>query len=154
MTFQRKAKWSSSILLRAIMALDHRKLIRPGKKIPAEFFAFNKSCQQIWVRVNQPFLSFIHHIWGETEALFLSYRPRTTEWSTSQFCNTNCYHSIFRTIEARWALAKPLKKSHLYGQPVLTFAVLAVAIVWMNIDRVTLQHNKELIMFIFYFKIV
>ena len=28
--------------LRAIMALDHRRLIRPGKKIPAEFFAFDK----------------------------------------------------------------------------------------------------------------
>ena len=24
------------------MALDHRRLIRPGKKIPAEFFAFDK----------------------------------------------------------------------------------------------------------------
>ena len=78
------------------MALDHRRLIRPGKKILAEFFAFDKftlqnldlltsraferearagsyhtspdnhandfekvytkSCQQIWVRVNQPFI--------------------------------------------------------------------------------------------------
>ena len=34
------------------------------------------------------------------EALFLSYRPRT-ECSISQFCNTNCTRSIFRTIEAR-----------------------------------------------------
>ena len=54
-----------------------------------------------------------------------------------------------------WALAKPLKKNfqnHLYGQPVLTFAVLAVASVCMNINRITLQHNKEFIMFIFYFK--
>ena len=24
------------------MALDHRRLIRPGQKIPAEFFAFDK----------------------------------------------------------------------------------------------------------------
>ena len=24
------------------MALDHRRLIRPGKKIPAEFFLFDK----------------------------------------------------------------------------------------------------------------
>ena len=51
-----------------------------------------------------------------------------------------------------WALAKPLKKNfqnHPYGQPVLTFAVLAVASVWTNINRVTLQHNKEFIMSIF-----
>ena len=31
-----------SHFLRAIMALDHRRLIRPGKKVPAEFFAFDK----------------------------------------------------------------------------------------------------------------
>ena len=65
------------------------------------------------------------------EALFLSYRPRTTECSISQYCDTNGYHSIFRTIEARVGFGrKPLKKKiqiHLYGQPVLTFAVLAVA---------------------------
>ena len=30
-------------------------------------FAFDKfTCQQIWGRVNQPFILFIHHIWGET----------------------------------------------------------------------------------------
>ena len=57
-----------------------------------------------------------------------------------------------------WALAfKTVKKNfqnHLYGQLVLTFAVLAVASVWMNINTVKLQYNKEFIMFIFYFKMV
>ena len=57
--------------LRAIVALDHRRLIRPGKQNQAEFFCvrevyFTKSCQQIWVRVNQPFIPFVHHSWGET----------------------------------------------------------------------------------------
>ena len=57
--------------LKSIMALDHRRLIRSGKKIRPNFFCvrqvyFTKSCQQIWVRVNQPFIPFIHHIWGET----------------------------------------------------------------------------------------
>ena len=35
--------WQSSsitFILRALMALDHRRLIRPGKTIQAEFFAF------------------------------------------------------------------------------------------------------------------
>ena len=32
------------------------------------------------------------------DALFLLYRPRT-ECGISQFCNTNCTHSIFRTID-------------------------------------------------------
>ena len=52
--------------LRAIMALDHRRLITPGKK-SGQIFCFRqvyfaKSCQQIWVRVKQPFIPFIHHI--------------------------------------------------------------------------------------------
>ena len=34
------------------------------------------------------------------EPLFLSYRP-WTEYNISQFWNTNCTHSIFRTIEVR-----------------------------------------------------
>ena len=43
-----------------------------------------------------------HLRWNSTmrRCFFLSYRPRT-ECSISQFCNTNCTHSIFRTIEAR-----------------------------------------------------
>ena len=59
-----------SHLLRAIMALDHRRLIRPGKNSGRIFCVrqvyFKKSCQQIWVHVNQPYISFIHHISGET----------------------------------------------------------------------------------------
>ena len=72
--------------------------------------------------------------------------------SVSQYCDTNCYSG--RSKHA-WALAVNRWKNfqnHLYGQPVVTFTVLAVASVWMN--RVTLQHNKEFIMFIFYFKTV
>ena len=57
--------------LRAIMALDHRRLIRLGKKKSGQIFClwqvyFTRSCQQIWVRVNEPFIPFVHHIWGET----------------------------------------------------------------------------------------
>ena len=56
--------------LTAIMAFDHRRLIRPGKKSGRIFCVrqlyFTKSCQQIWVLVNQPFIPFIYHIWGET----------------------------------------------------------------------------------------
>ena len=143
------------------MALDHRRLIRPGKKNSGRIFCvrqvyFTKSCQQIWVRVNQPFINL--YVTSEVkqyyEALFLSYRPRTTECSISQYCDTNCYSG--RSKHA-WALAVnrwEKFQNHLYGQPVLTFAVPAVASVWMNINRVTLQHNKEFIMFIFHFKTV
>ena len=59
---------SSSMNLKAIMALDHRRLIRSGKKIRPNFLRstsllmlyLTKSCQQIWVPENQPFIPFIH----------------------------------------------------------------------------------------------
>ena len=94
-----------------------------------------------------------HLRWNSTMSTVLSYRPRRTECSISQLCDTNCYSG--RSKHA-WALAVNRWKNfqnHLYGQPVLTL-VLAVASVWMNIIRVTFQHNKEFIMFIFYFKTV
>ena len=61
--------------------------------------------------VNQHFILFIHHIWGEQyyEALFLSYRPRT-ECSFSQLCKSNCTHSTFRTIKARASFAQQIIK--------------------------------------------
>ena len=58
--------------LRAIMAhsrlgLENKFLEnKPGRIFCVRQVYFTKSCQQIWVRVNQPFISFIHHIWGET----------------------------------------------------------------------------------------
>ena len=56
--------------LRAIMALDHSRLGQAGKRIRPIFchrqVYLTKSCQQIWWHANQPFILFIHHIWGET----------------------------------------------------------------------------------------
>ena len=128
----------------AIMALDHSRLDLENKSdriFCLRQVYFTKFGQQVWGRVNQPFIAGLprarsargtephaHWIWSTSfrlvvtwltertikqyhEALFLSYRPRT-ECSISQFRNTNCTHSIFRTIEARvLLLAKPLKKS-------------------------------------------
>ena len=60
--------------LRAIMALDHSRLglenefleNKSGRIFCVRQVYLTKSCQQIWVRVNQHFILFIHHIWGET----------------------------------------------------------------------------------------
>ena len=76
--------------------------------------------------------------------------------SISQFCNTNCTHSVFRTIEARVGLllTKPLKKMPKITYTASRFSLLQFELwssVWMNINRVTLQHNKEFIMFIFFY---
>ena len=91
--------------LKAIMALDHSRLIRSGKKIRPNFFAFDKftyglltkSCQQIWVRVNQPFIPFIHHIWGETVLWGTVFIIQTSD--RKQYFTILHTHSIFRTME-------------------------------------------------------
>ena len=119
------------------MALDHRRLIRPGKKkhrifcVPQVYFT--KSCQQLWVRVNQPF----HHL---SEVMFKNITSEIKQYYEALFLIIQTtdrmqYFTILRyklhsfniqdDRSTRGPLAKPLKKflSHLYGQPVLTFAV-------------------------------
>ena len=77
------------------MALDHSRLglenkfleNKSGRIFCVRQVYLTKSRQLVWGRLNQPFILFIHHIWGETVprgAIFLSYRPRT-ECSISQF---------------------------------------------------------------------
>ena len=94
--------------LRAIMALDHSRLglenkfleNKSGRIFCVRQVYFTKSCQQIWVRVNQPFIPFIHHIWGETVLWGTVFIIQPSDSTISQFWNTNCIHSIFRTIKA------------------------------------------------------
>ena len=55
--------------LRAIKALDHSRLgleNKSGRIVCVRQVYFTKSCQQVWGRVNQPFILLIHHMWGET----------------------------------------------------------------------------------------
>ena len=85
---------------------------------------FTKSCQQIWWCVKQPFILFIHLIWGKQyyEALFFYYtekrmfshanRPRA-ECSLKVFTIfQDQLHSqlIFITIEARASFAQQIIK--------------------------------------------
>ena len=68
-------------------------------------------------------------------------------------------HSVNIQDDQSWALSETIQKiskiTYMASRfSLLTspkFAVWAVSSVWMNISRVTLQHNKELIMFIFLF---
>ena len=67
--------------LRAKMVLDHSRLgleNKSGRIFCVRQVYFTKPSQQIWVRVNQPFMLFIHgtsKVKEYNEALFLSYRP-------------------------------------------------------------------------------
>ena len=55
-------------------ALDHSRLglenkfleNKSGRIFCVRQVYFTKSCQQVWGRVTQPFILFIHHIWGKT----------------------------------------------------------------------------------------
>ena len=89
------------------MALDHRRLIRPGNKIRPNFLLSTSLLYKILPTNLGAFkTNLLYHLYIITEvkqyyeALFLSYRPRT-ESSISQFCNTNWTHSMLWTIEAR-----------------------------------------------------
>ena len=121
--------------LREKMVLDHSRLGLENKS--ARIFCvrqvyFTKSCQQIWVRVNQPFILFTHgtsKVKEYYDALFLSYRPQT-KCSISQFFRPNCSHS------------KKNFQNHPYGQPVLTFDKISAKFA-VYFKRVTLQHNKD-----------
>ena len=101
---------------RAIMALDHSRLGLENKffeKKSGRIFCFRQvyftnSCQQIWGCVNQPFILFIHHIWGET-VLFIIQTSDRMQYFTILKDKTNCTQSIFKTINP-WLLAKPFKK--------------------------------------------
>ena len=128
--------WSHSW---ARMALDHSRLglenkfleNKSGRIFCCQQVYFPKSYQQIWGCVNQPFVLFIHHIWGET-VLFII-QPSDRMQCILQFFKTNCTKSIFRTIN-HGVLAKLFKKfpkspirpagSHFWREPNLQWALI------------------------------
>ena len=102
--------------LRAIMVLDHRRLgleKKSGRIFCVRQVNFAKSCQQIWVRVNQPFIPFVHHIWGETVLWGTVFIIQTLD--RKQYFTILQYklHSFSSTDDGstRWLLAKPFPKS-------------------------------------------
>ena len=137
------------------MALDHSRLglenkfaeNKSGRIFYVRQVYCTKSCQQIWVRVNN--LLYFLYITSEVkqyyEALFLSYRPQTKS-SISQFFKINCTHSIFRTTEPSkhaWAFRVTVQKISKITYTASWFSLLTSAKFAENIKRVTLQHNKE-----------
>ena len=101
--------------LRAVMALGHSRLSVETKS--ARIFCvrqgyFTKSCQQIWVRVNQPYVSFIRHIWGETVlwgTVFIIQTSDRMQYFTILQYKLHSFN-IQDDRSTRGLLAKPLKK--------------------------------------------
>ena len=168
MTFEGKAKWFGSetsyielIALyghpknsshlrshsRAKMALDRSRL--GLEKNQAEFFAFDKftlqnlACQQIWGCVNQPFILFIHHIWGETVLFIIQTSDRMRYFILFQ----DKLHSVNIQDDQSWSFSETVQKISKITCTASRFSLSTSAKFALNIDRVTLQHNKNLLCF-------
>ena len=101
--------------LRAIMALDHSRLgleNKSGRIFCVRQVYFTKSCQQVWERVNQPFILFIHHIWGETvpwDAVFIIQTSDKMQYFTILQYKLHSFN-IQNDRSTRGLLANPLTK--------------------------------------------
>ena len=146
---------------RAIMALDHS---RSGLENKSGRIFFRSTCLYkilpiASVRVNQPFILFIHHIWGETVlwgAVFIIQTSEKMQYFTI-FQEKLHSFNIQNHRSTRGLLAKPFKKfpksplrpagSHFWQAPNLQWTL-------KELQLVTLQHKKEFILFIFNYLMV
>ena len=109
-----------STIGKGLMALDHSGLglenkflgNKPGRIFWVRQVYFTKSSQQIWGGgeggVNQPFILFIHHIWGET-ALFIIQTSYKMQYFIN-FFKTNCTQSIYIQNDLSCAFSETVQK--------------------------------------------
>ena len=149
--------------LRDIMALDHSRLglenkfleNKSGRIFCVRQVYFTKSCRQVWGLVNQPFILFIHHIWGETVLWGAVFIIQTSD-RMQYFQNFAIQISLIKYSgrwKYAWAFSEIVKKFFKITYTAGRFSLLTTA-KWMNNNGVTLQHNKEFIMFIFYLMVL
>ena len=129
--------------LRAIMALDHRRLIRPGKKIRPNFLRSTSLLYKILPtslgRVNHPFILFIHHIWGETVlsgAVFIIQTSDRLQYFTIFAIQISLIKYSGRWKHA-WAFSEIVKKIFKITYTASRLSLLTIA-KWMNNYRVKL----------------
>ena len=130
--------------LRAIMALDHRRLIRPGKKIRPNFLRSTSLLYKILPTslgtCNPTFYTFYtsHLMWNSTMRRCFYHTDLRQNAVFHNFAIQIALIQYSGRSKHAWAFSYFKKKfqNHLYGQPVLTFSVRAVVSVWMNINRV------------------
>ena len=96
--------------LRAIMALDHSRLglennfleNKSGRIFCFRPVYFKKSCQEIWVRVNQPFLEFItfyHNALHLTRVHCATNNSKFGRWETASFAEFSLWQIFYARLE-------------------------------------------------------
>ena len=112
---------------------------------------FTKSCQQIWGCVKQPFILFIHHtVWGETVLFIIQTSDRMQYFTLFR----DKLHSVKIHDDQSWAFSENVQKISKINYTASQFSLLTSAKFAVNINRVKLQHNKEFIMFFYYYLMV
>ena len=135
------------------MALDHSRLglenkfleNKSGRIFCFRQVYFTKSWQQIWGCVNQPTDTFYtsHLRWNST-----IYQ----QTSDLQYCTIfqDKLHSVNIQEDQPWTFRENVKTISKITYTASRFSLLTSAKFAVNINRVTLQHNKEFIIFIFF----
>ena len=148
------------------MALDHSRLGLENEFLEnksGQIFCFRqvywtKYCQQIWVRLNQHFMLFytshlrwnsnmrrcFHHTDLRQNVVFHNF-PRQIALIQS---------FSFRTVQSTRGLLTNRSKNSKITYTASRFSLLTSAKFSVNIKRVTFQHNKEYIVFIFYLMVL
>ena len=90
----------------------------------------------------------MHHIWGETVQFIIQTSDRMQYFTICQ----DKFHSVNIQGDQSWAFSENVQKiSKITKSTASRFSHLTSAKFAVNINRVTLQHNKEFIMLIFLF---
>ena len=124
--------------------------LRPGKQNRPKFLLSTSLLYKILptnLGVCKPICLYFLCIISEEKQYYLSYRPRK-KCSISQFSETNCRQSVFRKS---WAFSESVQKMSKMTYTASRFSHLTSAKFAVNINRVTLQHNKKFITFINFF---
>ena len=135
---------------RAIVALDHNRLDlenkflanKSGQSFCFRQVYFTKSCQQIRGCVNHPFISFYtfytsHLRWNSTV-----YHTDLGQNAVFHNISRQILHSVNIQDDQFWAFSETVQKISKITYTASQFSLLTSAKFAVNIDRVTLQHNK------------
>ena len=139
------------------MALDHSRLDlenkflenKSGQSFCFRQVYFTKSCQQIRGCVNQPFILFIHHIWGETVLFIIQISHRMQYFTIFR----DKLHSVNIQDDQSWAFSENVYREKIskITYTASRFSHLTSAKFAVNINKVSLQHNKKFITFVYFF---